>query len=414
MKKSRIVLINVFSILLLVGITSLAFPNTSSEEQLPQTWMLQNCLNSPNDPCVKSLWVAMKDGTRIEAKLTGRSAKGEGVAPHDLSDEYSVEGMQFENPSGNLLVNRVFYDGVWIQTVVEASWLNNSNVDFSLDLPHRTTNLYCGTADKPMKCNRNVRFNQEFTIEQELRLPENFRLSFLNARSDFLKFETSSKVEVIGGTNFYTTKLFFNVTEKQQMLFAPLLPDPLAGSDYADFVIDQSIVNLYTPESRDGQRLGKCSTVPSLSVVSNGINPQTPEWDPVNQSISVSIAGPHYKVDGSLNSGFFEARISKKLGQCLWGIDLSKKVQAIISITDNGETAEVQTVASRMVGEDFVLQAANFHYSTPRISLKLKNEPVVPIAVPLSAKKTIVCTKGKTIKRFIGINPKCPVGFKKK
>ena len=381
--------------------------------QMPQTWMLQNCENSPNDPCVKSIWIVTKDGKRTEAKLTGRSSTGEGVAPHNLSNEYSIDGLSFEYPAENLMVNRVYYDGAWIQTVVEASWLNNSNVDFSLDLPHRNTNLLCGSLQKPEKCYRNVRFNQEFIVEQELRLPENFKLAFLNARTDYLRFDTNPKPEVINGTNFYTTKLIFNVTEKQQVLFAPLLPDPLASSDYADSVIDQTIVNLYTPESPDGLRLGKCSTVPSLSVVSNGINPQTPEWDVASQSISVSIAGPHFRTDGSLNLGFFEARISKELGKCLWGIDLSKKIQAVISILDAGGTSEVQTVSSKMVGDEFVLQAANFHYSTPKISFQLKNEVAPESKVLSPQKKEIRCSKGKITKKVLGINPKCPNGYKK-
>ena len=408
MKRAKVV--TATAIIFLVSLPLSSFKAATAAE----IWMLQNCVNTPNDPCIKSLWVITKDGKRIEAQLTGRRASGEGVATHNLSDEYSISNMQFEQPAGNLLINRVFYDGVWIQTVVEASWLNNTNEDFSLDLPHRTTNLFCGSADKPLKCNRNVRFNQEFTIEQELRLPESFRLSFLNARSDYLRFETYPIPERIGSVVYYTTKLTFNVTEKQQMLFAPLLPNPLASSDFADFVIDQSIVNLYSPESRDGQRLGKCSSVPSLSVVSNGINPQTPEWDPINQSIFVSIAGPHYKTDGSLNSGFFEARISKRLGECLWGIDLSKNVQAVLTITDNGGVPEVQTVASKMVGDEFVLKASNFHYSTPKISLKLRNEPPTAIQPLSTTKMTIVCIKGKVVKRITSVTPKCPAGFRKK
>jgi hypothetical protein len=31
---------------------------------------------------------------------------------------------------------------------------------------------------------------------------------------------------------------------------------------------------------------------------------------------------------------------------------------------------------------------------------------------PVTTKKTIVCTKGKTKKKVSGSNPKCPIGFK--
>lgn len=410
-------------LVLLVAVGLLSLPTLPTHaERLPQAWMLQNCVNSPEDPCVKSIWIVTKDGQRIEAKLTGRSSRGEGVPGHDASNEYSIEGMTFEEPAQNLMVNRVYYDGTWIQTVVEATWLNQSSKDFTLELPRRKTNLLCGTVANPGKCYRNVRFNQEFTVEQELRLPEEFVLSFLNARSDYLRFETGYDRVTINGKKFVTTKLIFNVTEKQQVLFSALQPDPLATSDYADFVVDQSIVNLYSPESWDGQRLGKCSRTPSLSVVSNGINPETPQWDASNEAITVNIAGPHYKVDGTLNAGFFEARISKALGVCLWGIDLSKKIKAVLSITDNGISQEVQTLTTKMDGQEFVVRATNFHFSTPRITLKLKNEvEEIPVQVkeeaPVVTKpvlKRISCVKGKTVKKFSGANPKCPKGYKLK
>jgi len=381
--------------------------------------MLRNCINTPNLPCVQSIKAIMPNGQQISAELTGRYATGEGASPRDKSDEYSLKGLKFEEPSEDKMINRVFYDGNWIQTVVEASWLNNySGLDRSLSLPRRATNLYCGIKESPQKCNRNQLFNQSMQIIQELRLPKDFVLSFLNSRSDFLEFETGLNPKVIDGVEFVTTKLTFNVTKKQQVLFAPLLPDPLASSEYADFEIDQSIVNLYTPDSYDGRRLGKCSTTPSISVVSDGLNPATPEWDSADQTIKVSISGPHYKVNGDLNRGFFEAKISKALGMCLWGIDLSAKTQATISITDGAGVQEIQTLSAKMIGNIYSLKVSNFHYSNPIIKFRLsETQEIIPQKVEAATapkKTTITCLKGKVTKKVTAVKPKCPAGYKKK
>jgi len=402
-----------FSIVLIPGIQ-----NSANAAQQPMV-MLRNCVNTPNLPCVLSIKAVLPDGKEIAAELTGRYATGEGVSPRDKSDEYSFAGLKFEEPSEDKMINRVFYDGNWIQTVVEASWLNSYlGLDRSLSLDHRVTSLYCGSKENPLKCNRNQLFNQPMQIIQELRLPKNFVLSFLNSRSDSLEFETGLNPTVIDGAEYVTTKLTFNVTKKQQVLFAPLLPDPLASSDYADFEIDQSIVNLYTPDSYDGKRLGKCSTTPSISVVSDGLNPATPEWDPSDQTIKVSISGPHYKVNGEVNRGFFEAKISKALGMCLWGIDLSSKTQATVSITDGAGVQEIQTLSAKMIGNIYSLKVSNFHYSNPLIKFKLGESKEIipqPSKVKKAVKKTtITCTKGKVTKKVTATNPKCPAGYKKK
>jgi hypothetical protein len=38
----------------------------------------------------------MPNGQEISAELTGRYATGEGAAPRDKSDEYSLKGLKFE------------------------------------------------------------------------------------------------------------------------------------------------------------------------------------------------------------------------------------------------------------------------------------------------------------------------------
>jgi hypothetical protein len=69
------------------------------------------------------------------------------------------------------------------------------------------------------------------------------------------------------------------------------------------------------------------------------------------------------------------------------------------------------------------LAAYNFTFSSPTVRVKLTQEAVAPSpspsasasAAPAAAKKTsITCVKGKTTKKVTAVNPKCPIGYKKK
>jgi hypothetical protein len=71
------------------------------------------------------------------------------------------------------------------------------------------------------------------------------------------------------------------------------------------------------------------------------------------------------------------------------------------------------------------MTAAGFTFSTPKIKVKLSQEtptptpsatPTAPVVTkPAAVKKTtIICVKGKTSKKVIAVNPKCPTGYKKK
>lgn len=73
------------------------------------------------------------------------------------------------------------------------------------------------------------------------------------------------------------------------------------------------------------------------------------------------------------------------------------------------------------------MNAANFGFSTPTIKATLKQEKetvvysaetstqtVMQKPAPIVRKSTIVCTKGKTVKKVVGVKPVCPKGFTKK
>jgi hypothetical protein len=218
----------------------------------------------------------------------------------------------------------------------------------------------------------------------------------------------------------------------QRMLYTPLLSNPSQTSDYADFESDQTLVNIYSRRSSQGVALGSCSAIPSISVFSNSANASLPQWNPSTQTISLSLENSHFKADGSINTGFFQAAISSAIGKCLWGIDLSAQTKVEISITENdgADVQRVEIITGKYSNGMFYLSHSNFHYSSPRISLKLSSGKMADPAPLLSpspspsatskalptlkpAKKSILCQKGKVKKKVSSTNPKCPSGYKK-
>ncbi|MEI7797645.1 MAG: hypothetical protein WCI68_02660 [Actinomycetes bacterium] len=60
--------------------------------------MLRDCVNTPNRPCIESIYATTANGKRIQAELTGRTISDSGVAPNNIDDEYQLNGLIFEAP----------------------------------------------------------------------------------------------------------------------------------------------------------------------------------------------------------------------------------------------------------------------------------------------------------------------------
>lgn len=389
--------------------------------------MLRDCKNTPNKPCIQSITATTSDGRAVNAVLTGRTAVGDGTAPANIDDEYQLPGLSFEAPAGDKMIARLFYDGTMFQTVFEASWLDRraENLkDFAILSPHRSTAFNCGTPENRVVCYRNINFNQDLTFNEVIRVPKAFITAYVNARTDSISYKTGINPVTIEGVDYASIDLTIHVTKKAQVLFSDLLPNPLATSDWADTEIDQTIANFYSSQNPTAQRLGSCSGIPAISVISNGLNPEVPAWDQTSQSMSVQISGPHYKINGELNAGFFQARISKEIAKCLWNLDVSSATKAQITLSDQGVNGSntIETIAGSYDGQDYVLTDANFHYSSPRISFKLITETTPAVITdpgskdsskPVIQKKQIVitCVKGKLVRKVTALNPKCPLGY---
>ena len=393
-----------------------------------------SCKTTPDIECIKSITAIGSSGLRATSTKPERTVDViGGLKPIDTREEWAFDGFIFEGTAGNRAVPgfvyrpkgsedcspaRCYIGLEELQMGIQASWLSATSEEWKklqVDLSRRGTQELCGTQSAPTTCVRNHNFNSPVSFEVVVRMPVIFEPSALLGSVKNLKFTKSKVRENINGIEYQDLIVKFDPQVLQRPLFSNLIPDPMGTSQYADFESDAA--NFWIVGSRSNQvgGLGRCSAVPFITVLSNSIYQDLPVWNAVNQSVEVGLTAPHFTVSGELHKGYFEATISKEMGQCLWGIDLSKQAVAQMSISYPSETGvEVLTISGKFDGKNYNLFSANFHYSSPTIAFKLVQEskPVAVAAVPI--KKTISCVKGKTTKKVTAEKPKCPKGFKLK
>jgi hypothetical protein len=433
---------------------SLFSPMNSASAEVPElkARYLLSCYSTPNDACIEQIVAITSENERIVAERPVRSVEVlSDVNATDIREEYAFPGLTFEGSAGNRAVPgvifspyggkncrlKVCYQGLEeLQVGMQASWMNQSKAEeeiYLVDTTRRGSQFLCGPATKPERCRRNLNFNTEVGFEFTIRVPEDFVASAVLGSVKNLTFEQGLKTISTVEKKLTTLKVSFKTQVLQRPLFSELIPNPMGTSEYADFIADAS--NLWIIGRRNNliAPLGTCSTIPFITVLSNSTFQGMPTWNPTTSSIEVGLTAPHFTVNGQLHRGYFEATISKEMGLCLWGIDLSKQAVATMSISyPSGGGTEVQTVSGKFDGKNYILFSANFHYSSPTVAFKLtqdskqvqevapveeakpvqESKPVAVAAVPI--KKTISCVKGKTTKRVTAEKPKCPKGFKLK
>ncbi|MFM8843247.1 MAG: hypothetical protein ACKOFJ_03340 [Actinomycetota bacterium] len=170
--------------------------------------------------------------------------------------------------------------------------------------------------------------------------------------------------------------------------------------------------------------------------------------------MTYKVGGLHYDSKGGLTAGNYDLVMRSDVARCLYKFT-NAPVQASISISN--ETGERQ-IATTVVNERdgwLYLGAYNFTFSSPTIKVKLTQEVVTPSPTPspsptvsqnsnsaptmqptvtpstnpipaqsaqtsivtkpsVSKKVTIVCVKGKSIKKVTAAKPTCPSGYKRK
>lgn len=136
-----------------------------------------------------------------------------------------------------------------------------------------------------------------------------------------------------------------------------------------------------------------------------------------NGALNYKVWSQHYASDGSIFKGRYDLIMRSETARCLYGFT-NAPISASISITSTEGSSDIETTVVNEKDGWLYLSANGFTFSSPTIQVKLKQAaPSVPkISETAPAKpvvKTISCSKGKAKKIVMGINPKCPSGYKK-
>ena len=168
-----------------------------------------------------------------------------------------------------------------------------------------------------------------------------------------------------------------------------------------------------------------------------------PSFDPVEQTLNYQVGAPHYTNKKVEFSGSYDLVIRSDVARCVYGFS-NAPVKATISIIAPDGTNKVATTSLIEKNGWMFFSAKGFTYSSPTVRVKLTQE--VPVATPTptpvptptpevssssaapvtpqgtaptikpasSKKSTIICYKGKTLRKITAVKPSCPKGYLKK
>jgi hypothetical protein len=155
-----------------------------------------------------------------------------------------------------------------------------------------------------------------------------------------------------------------------------------------------------------------------VSTNSNFFISGPPEFNKSEDSLDYKVASPHFLPNGEVFKGTYNLVIKSEVARCLYGFTAAP-VSASVSVVSSDGTSQV---ATSILGERngwLYLTAAGFTFSSPTVRVKLtqpkaEGEPSKSSIARVASKKSITCVKGKTTKKVTALNPKCPIGYKKK
>jgi hypothetical protein len=379
--------------------------------------LLANCKSAEKIPCIESLFIETQDGKLRVANLTGRSGGPDAEFRGIGYEEYSVEGLTFEGTSKNLLIPRVVYypfgpnkQRDFLAAGVQPSWLNrDSNPTENLvELPHRATDLLCGTATKREKCNRSNNFNSDIKFLFTFRVPSDFVPIWASGATKDAEIDWTMRDNSKSG--WYRLPVTLGTLEREMVLLTDFYSNPIEAfeiSQYADYPADWPGVWIHSTRDISVNLLKECRQTPFLSVTTNAIYQEVPKWNPETESIDLKLFASHLKVNGSLNRGFYELRISESLAKCFWGINVSSKTRASVTISYPGydKEAAVETVVTSFKDGIFQVRATNFTFSSPTIKAKIlqptsTSDPSTAVAETKSGKMVKELKKGGMVRGY--------------
>ena len=153
--------------------------------------------------------------------------------------------------------------------------------------------------------------------------------------------------------------------------------------------------------SKNSNELGGVVTTNALTYSAG-----PPSFNKKTGSLEYKVASPHFEENGSIALGTYDLAIKGDVARCIYGFSKAPIQASISIINDSGEQKVATTVVNERNGWLY-LSAKGFTFSSPTINVKLTQAGA---AVP-AKKMTLVCMKGKVVKKVSGTSPKCPAGY---
>jgi hypothetical protein len=172
------------------------------------------------------------------------------------------------------------------------------------------------------------------------------------------------------------------------------------------------------------QKMQQCAHNQFAGIVSSNAavySSGAPAWNPDTQTLDYTVGAPHYDTEGKLLTGQYVLSMRSDVARCIYGFSAAPISARVEVASEDGNPNVATTVINENKATGMLtLDASGYHYSTPKLSVKLMQEKApeptaspTPSTKPIAAIKTITCVKGKIKKTVKGTSVKCPTGFKK-
>ena len=137
-----------------------------------------------------------------------------------------------------------------------------------------------------------------------------------------------------------------------------------------------------------------------------------PQFDEAQGSLNYQVAAPHYTAGGSRFLGIYDLIVRSDVARCLYGFS-NAPLNVAISVSEEGGVASTATKTVSEKDGWIHVAAYGFSFSAPTIKVAFdqnlkKSNRVAPL------KKKLVCVKGKSIRKIVGVKPSCPKGYRVK
>jgi hypothetical protein len=271
-------------------------------------------------------------------------------------------------------------------------------------------------AINPSKDNDLLKNNPNYSFTVTIRAPKSFEFGEVSGSAKEVIVKYGKDLQTVGGV----------ATREIIATLSPIATarggTPTQMAEKATMITYGANIWIYGQNNGIVDGLGPCGKIGGVQVVSNAMHSLDPSWDTAEEAIAVRLSTPHLLPDGAVNVGYLEIRMPRAAALCMWKVDLDGSIKASVSISyDDGSAPSVATVSGKRVGDDYLIVSAGFHYSSPTLRVKLKQNKATQAQTSTTdlqkiapvKKITIQCKKGSLTKKVSAVKPACPSGYKK-